>query len=676
MNLTCPLGGDDSPSLHWAPPYATILHYVNTLLPYRPQEPHIPRRNPFRSEANMTIRFGWTRPQDGPERTDEDQVDDVSSPVSDHAAQAAPAPAGGFGAPGRLSGFDGPGFNGPGFNRLGVDASAPDAVVPDASNRAPMNQPSPEALEAIWNLHARVVETERRTHRRMGAAAARRTYHEALVEEANALADLGFESFGAFEERFGADAGAFAAIDAGTPDPPAPAFAGPEASAAPAPTPTPADDEPETAGETIGRIRVLLSELGIEPGADPLNAAKQFLDVVETETPESETEARPETEALAPPTPPTNLPLTDIAAPSDTLIPGAGIPSTGFPVAGVPRPEPSDAAEAVETLHEPAPGEPKPEVEEPEVEEPEVDEPAATAPEAEQPAAEEPAGGTDDSAHTEEPAAGPPVEAPAAAAVAAPAPVVDEEALELAHARAERWHAELEQVRTELAAASIAHGTAELDAGRARGELASIRNDLELAQVAARTADAEIAQRVFERDDAIARSEELVQQMAQLRDEADGLRSSTELQQRERDEITRRLDTAQEQIHELEARVAAADEARAAIEVELESARRGRRSWTRPAPSSRTGSHNWSRWSPIGPRARPSRKRASATCALVSRSSSRASPSATRRCRHTKSTSRARPAGPGSSNQPSRNGTPRCTNATPSWRIANETSRA
>ena len=36
----------------------------------------------------MSIRFGWTRPQAGPETTDDDHVEDVSSAPSDFAAHA------------------------------------------------------------------------------------------------------------------------------------------------------------------------------------------------------------------------------------------------------------------------------------------------------------------------------------------------------------------------------------------------------------------------------------------------------------------------------------------------------------------------------------------------------------------------------------------------------------
>jgi hypothetical protein len=224
----------------------------------------------------MSIRFGWTRPQAGAQTTDDDQVEDVSSVPSHFAAQTEPALAGSTDARGHGDGHaddDVPGGRAPG--EPGRPLQVPAGPTPTGNAVTP---PNPEAVQAIWDLHERVLESERKTHRRIGAAAARRVYHETLVEEAAALNDLGFETFAAFEAAHGADAttARTAAI--------APA-ATPAANAVPDTEFTTAvgtaDDEPETAGETLGRIRVLLNELGIEPGVDPLQAAKQFLDVVE-----------------------------------------------------------------------------------------------------------------------------------------------------------------------------------------------------------------------------------------------------------------------------------------------------------------------------------------------------------------------------------------------------------
>ena len=128
----------------------------------------------------MSIRFGWTRPQAGLETTDDDQVEDRSSAPADIAAQSD------FNVSSSVDA------------RQHVRDDVPDA---DPSTGTPVTPSplSPDAVQAIWEVHARVVESERKTHRRIGAAAARRVYHETLVEEAGVLNDAGFENFAAFE---------------------------------------------------------------------------------------------------------------------------------------------------------------------------------------------------------------------------------------------------------------------------------------------------------------------------------------------------------------------------------------------------------------------------------------------------------------------------------------------
>ena len=287
----------------------------------------------------MSIRFGWTRPQAGAQTTDDDQVEDVSSVPSHFAAPSDPATAGSAdarGDAGAPSDDDVPGGRGPG----GQGRPLPVPAGPTPTGNA-VTPPNPEAVQAIWDLHARVLESEKKTHRRIGAAAARRVYHEALVEEASALSDLGFETFAAFAAMHGADATSAPAgvvASAASPTPAAPLAAS---------TTTETADEPETAGETLGRIRVLLNELGIEPGVDPLQAAKQFLDVVEgpeaanaedaTEPVMSEhASAQSAVNEFLPPPPPPVVPMTiDIPTPSDTLIPGA---KTNAPVPPTPAP--------------------------------------------------------------------------------------------------------------------------------------------------------------------------------------------------------------------------------------------------------------------------------------------------------------------------------------------------
>src|SRR5207244_4809 len=268
----------------------------------QPHAPRLPLHLQVHSEDAMSIRFGWSRPQAGSEATDDEKVEDGSS--------------------------------------------AP-------RNRMPVTPPSPEQVQAVWDVHARVAETERRTHHRFGAAAARRAFQATLLEERDALQSLGFESFAAFE-----------------------AVHGPPATAT-STTEEPKTEEPQ-AGETIGRIRVLLDELGIEPGVDPLQAAKEFLDVVE-----SADAPRPEVTTAI-----------DAPARSETLSPIASTPAGG-PAPPAPRVPAREEAVAEET-HAPT----------------------------------------------------------AAGAARAGQPVTassEESDVELADARAERWHAELEHAHDALA---------------------------------------------------------------------------------------------------------------------------------------------------------------------------------------------------------------------------------
>ena len=143
-------------------------------------------------------------------------------------------------------------------------------------------------------------------------------------------------------------------------------------------------DEPEPAGETLGRIRVLLESSGSKPGGDPLQAAKQFLDVVEapgTEDAEehgveaSEAETPEASKTLPDVTPPAPAATTaDVPAPSDTIIPGRRAapqrptsrrsqpaPAPLAPeTAGVPSVEAAEAVDAADAVAEApsAPAEP------------------------------------------------------------------------------------------------------------------------------------------------------------------------------------------------------------------------------------------------------------------------------------------------------------------------------
>src|SRR4051794_7940846 len=176
----------------------------------------------------MSIRFGWTRPQAAPPMTDEKPVEDLSSPPADFSSEPEPPAASGTSAP--------------------LDA------LRDVATRVHDGEvQGSDAVREVFELHSRVLESERKSQRFLAGASAKREFHEALVAEADALNKLGFENFDAF-----------AAVHGTTPPP----------AGAPVPASMPAN-------ETISRISVLLGELGVEPGEDPLETAKTFLSRVE-----------------------------------------------------------------------------------------------------------------------------------------------------------------------------------------------------------------------------------------------------------------------------------------------------------------------------------------------------------------------------------------------------------
>ena len=168
----------------------------------------------------MSIWFGWGRSQATPLMTDDEDVEDVSAAPPNVTPQ-----------PPRAASFD---------------------RLREMTNRVP-GAPDP-AIAAVFELHERVLEGERKANRFLAKASARREHHEALVAEADALNKLGFQNFEAF-----------AAAHGNTPR---------EVAAAP----------PAGGGQTVDRIRVLLGELGVDPGEDPLNSAKEFLSRVEGDT--------------------------------------------------------------------------------------------------------------------------------------------------------------------------------------------------------------------------------------------------------------------------------------------------------------------------------------------------------------------------------------------------------
>ena len=64
---------------------------------------------------------------------------------------------------------------------------------------------APDAVLEVWDLHARVVESERKAHRVLAGGSAKRDYHEAVVAEADALNKLGFQDFDAFAAAHGTE---------------------------------------------------------------------------------------------------------------------------------------------------------------------------------------------------------------------------------------------------------------------------------------------------------------------------------------------------------------------------------------------------------------------------------------------------------------------------------------
>src|SRR5205814_2022406 len=115
---------------------------------------------------------------------------------------------------------------------------------------------TPEQAAEIYRLHEVTGDAQRRASRILATPAVRRRLHDAVTEESDALHMLRFVSFDEF------------AI---------------VCSAVPAVV-----DQPEDNAETIARIAEILAEIGIDPSADPLEAAREFLATHEDELLEPE----------------------------------------------------------------------------------------------------------------------------------------------------------------------------------------------------------------------------------------------------------------------------------------------------------------------------------------------------------------------------------------------------
>ena len=135
-----------------------------------------------------------------------------------------------------------------------LDANEPDAIdqLRAATTAADARTPglSPERAAEVYRLHEVTGDAEMRA---VGCSRprARRRLHDAMTEESDALHMLGFASFDEF-------ATAYAAM------------------------PT-VEERHDDSAETIARIAEILAEIGIDPSADPLEAAREFLAVHEDE---------------------------------------------------------------------------------------------------------------------------------------------------------------------------------------------------------------------------------------------------------------------------------------------------------------------------------------------------------------------------------------------------------
>ena len=103
----------------------------------------------------------------------------------------------------------------------------------------------------MYRLHEVTVDARRRARRMLATPFARRKVHDAVTEESDALHMVGFATFDEFAIVYSA---------------------------------TPAvDDRHDENAETIARIAEILAEIGIDPSADPLEAAREFLATHEDE---------------------------------------------------------------------------------------------------------------------------------------------------------------------------------------------------------------------------------------------------------------------------------------------------------------------------------------------------------------------------------------------------------
>src|SRR5690242_15193390 len=120
-----------------------------------------------------------------------------------------------------------------------------------AATNAAGIQPTLAQITEVRRLHEATIEAARHERYMFSKSAARHRLENAIAARTKALQEIGFDSFEAFSSVYG-------------------------------PTLTLDRSEPET-DETIARICQLLIELGVNPTADPLRAASEFLTAHEAE---------------------------------------------------------------------------------------------------------------------------------------------------------------------------------------------------------------------------------------------------------------------------------------------------------------------------------------------------------------------------------------------------------
>jgi chromosome segregation ATPase len=369
-----------------------------------------------------------------------------------------------------------------------------------AATTAAGTQPTLAQITEVRRLHEATIEAARRPRRFGSKAGARRHLEHAIAARSAALHEIGFASFEEFSEVYG-------------------------------PTLTLDRTEPET-DETIARICELLIELGVNPTADPLRAASEFLTAHESELVSPEVVGPPAAATVeSAPAEAADEPVATPDVPEPTAIDASWVAAAQLPVARAETPSPGETAAAAEPDEAPAP----------------PAEPAAFVP-----AVPEPTRGDGD--------------------------VVDRWIS--AEARAERMHAEVERAQAELAA-MLARSTDLEETAVARVD------ELELANTQLRTARG----RVDELEAAVARLErtnaELLESNAVLHGtNVDHARTASELEharaelerareeakqleqrtESERAEFERALASSRERVGELETSVANRERALAEAE--------------------------------------------------------------------------------------------------------------